>query len=137
MLQKHVSAAQGNAMYMSPHLQNQLISCVGDWIPVSVLTEVREAGYFSVLADERVDASVYEQMPLILRFMDSTSDVHEEFIGFILCDDGASGRALADNILSTLHEFNVKFNVRMMRGQRYDGAGNMAGKINGTAALIQ
>ena len=122
-------------MYMSPQIQNELISSVGDWILESVLTKIREAGYFSFLADEGVDASVHEQMPLVLRFVDSTNQVREEFVGFVICDSGTSGRALADKILSTLHELSL--DVTMMRGQGYDGAGNMADKNNGTAALIQ
>ena len=100
-----------------------------------MLTEIQEAGCFSVLADEGVDASVHEQMPLVLRFVDSTNQVREEFVGFVICDSGTSGRALADKILSTLHEFSL--DVTLMRGQEYVGAGNMAGKNNGTAALIQ
>ena len=135
VLQKHISTAPANAMYTSPHIQNELISCVGDWILESVLAEVRQAGHFTVLADEAVDVSRSEQMPLVLRFVDSSSQIREEFVGFVLCDTGTSGRALSDKILSTLQEFNL--DLRMLRGQGYDGAGNMAGRYSGTAALIQ
>ena len=54
---------------------------------------------------------------------------------FYICDTGTTGRALSDKILSTLEAFNL--DLRMLRGQGYDGAGNMAGKYSGTAALIQ
>ena len=43
--------------------------------------------------------------------------------------------ALSENILFTLDE--LKLDARMMRGQGYDGTGNMAGKNKRTAALIQ
>ena len=84
VLQKHISSAPANAMHISPQIQNELISCVGDWILELVLTEVREAGHFAVLADEAVDISISEQMPLVLRFVDSSSQIREEFVGFVL-----------------------------------------------------
>lgn len=58
----------------------------------SVLTEVRQAGHFAVLADEAIDVSISEQMPLALRFVDSSSQIREEFVAFVLCDTGMSGR---------------------------------------------
>ena len=58
-----------------------------------------------MLADEAVDISISEQMPLVLRFVDSSSQIREEFVGFVLCDTGTSGRALSDKILSTLQRF--------------------------------
>lgn len=135
VLQDHISSAAANAMYVSPQIQNELISCVGDWILESVLTDVQQAGHFAVLADEAVDISISEQMPLVLRFVDGSSQIREEFVGFVLCDSGTSGRALSEKILSTLQQFNL--DLRMLRGQGYDGAANMAGRYSGTAALIQ
>lgn len=54
---------------------------------------------------------------------------------FILCDDGVSGEALSSKILHTLSEYGLDPNL--IRGQGYDGAGNMAGKCRGAAACIQ
>ena len=105
VLQKHISSAPANAMYISPQIQNEVISCVGDWILESVLTDIRQAGHFAVLADEAVDICISEQMPLVVRFVDSSSQIREEFVGFVLCDTGTSGRALSDKILSTLQRF--------------------------------
>ena len=120
---------------MSPTIQNELVTCIGDWILETLLKEVREARFYSVLTDEAADASVKEQMPLVLRFVDKDDYIREEFVGFIHCDTGTSGSALSEKILSTLAE--LKLDARLMRGQGYDGAGNMAGKNKGTAVLIQ
>ena len=59
VLQNHISSAPANAMYVSPQIQNELISCIGDWILQRVLTDVQQAGHFAVLADETVDVSKY------------------------------------------------------------------------------
>ena len=62
-----------------------------------------------------------------------TSFIREDLVTFLECDSGTTGEALADLILSfvTNHLDPLK-----MRGQAYDGASNMSGKINGTAARI-
>lgn len=132
LLKKHIHTSQRNATYVSPTIQNELVTCIGDWILETLLKEVREARFYSVFADE---AGVKDQMPLVLRFVDKDDNIREEVVGFIHCDTGTSGSALSEKILSTLAE--LKLDARLMRGQGYDGAGNMAGKNKGTAALIR
>ena len=55
-------------------------------------------------------------------------------MGLFECDTGISGRALADKITSCVRAYGL--DLSNLRGQAYDGAGNMAGSVNGTAALI-
>ena len=72
----------------------------------------------------------------MLRFVDVSNVVREEFVDFVLCDTGTIGRALADKILETLQDYGL-LKSNTSGGQAYDGAGNMAGRCNGAAALIQ
>ena len=60
--------------------------------------------------------------------------IREDFITFLECDMGITGQCLADKILGYLHSCGLDLNK--LRGQAYDGAGNMAGSVRGTAALI-
>ena len=53
----------------------------------------------------------------------------------MLCDTGTSGQAIADKIKFTLEKLTLDLNN--LRGQEYDGAGNMSGKNIGAAAIIQ
>ena len=55
-------------------------------------------------------------------------------MGFFECDTGITGRHLADRILGSLSSYGL--DPINLRRQAYDGAGNMAGLVNGTAALI-
>ena len=72
----------------------------------------------------------------MLRFVDATnSEIREEFVEFVFCDTGTSGSAIADKILEALEEYGL--NVNYFCGQTFDGAGNMAGKYRGAAAIIQ
>ena len=53
---------------------------------------------------------------------------------FFECDSGITGCSLADKITSSLQSFRL--DLAYLRGQGYDGAGNMAGSVNGAAAVI-
>ena len=70
-----------------------------------------------------------------MRYVDlDTLLVREDLLGFVECDTGISGRDLAGKITSSLQAYGL--DLSNLRGQAYDGAGNMAGSVNGTAALI-
>ena len=86
-------------------------------------------------ADEAADAANKEQLPLVLRFVDATNSICEEFVDFILCDTGTTGEAIADKILKAIDAYGL--NVSYLHGQGFDGASNMAGKHSGAAARIQ
>lgn len=60
--------------------------------------------------------------------------VREDLVGFTECDTGISGQNLADKITTFLEALGL--DLSNLHGQAYDGAGNMAGSINGTAAII-
>lgn len=67
--------------------------CVGDWILELVLSEHRQTEQFAIFVDEAIGVSVSEQISLVLQFVDS-SQIHEAYVGFVLCDTGTSDRAL-------------------------------------------
>ena len=96
---------------------------------------MQAAKWYTVIADEVTDISNKEQLSIVLRYVDSDSVlVREDLVGFVECDTGISGRNLADKI--TTHLEGLGLDLSNLRGQAYDGAGNMAGPVNGTAAVI-
>jgi hypothetical protein len=60
------------------------MTCTAEWIREQILDEVRIAKFFSVCADEAADCSNKEQLPLVIRFVDATGSIREEFVDFIL-----------------------------------------------------
>jgi hypothetical protein len=117
-----------------PQIQNELISCCGSFITDKIITEVKHAKFYSIICDEACDTSTKEQMSLVLRYVDGEYNIREDFIRFVHCTEGLSGLALSTVILKTLNELNL--NIADCRGQCYDGAGNVAGKINGCQSHI-
>ena len=98
------------------------------------MREVNANPFFTVLADEACDCSNQEQMLIVVRFIDSKHVIREEFLGFALCSEGTGGRALAELIIAKFAELGLE--LSLLRGQGYDGAGNMAGRLYGCAAII-
>ena len=100
-----------------------------------IVGNIKAAKWYKVISDEVTDVSNKEQLSMVLKYVDSdTLLVREDLIGFVECNTGITGRELANRITSSLHAFGL--DLTNLRGQAYDGAGNMAGSVNGTAALI-
>ena len=131
VLKAHLEICPKNATYRSKTVQNELIECCGDHIQDNILAEIKEAEFFSILADEVADVSNKEQMPIVLGFVDKTGHIREEFLKFIDLPKGTSGETIATELKSS------GLDLRKCRGQGYDGAGNMSGKYLGVSSLIQ
>ena len=100
-----------------------------------IVDEIKDAKFFSILADEASDCSNIEQMSVVIRFVDRTLTIREEFLGFVPCELGLSGEAIANSIMKFVEKLGL--NMEFCRGQGYDGAGNMAGRVSGAAARIR
>ena len=70
-LQNHLtSPVAKNATYLSPKIQNEIISIIGyDILHADLTNEIKEAKIFSILADE-VERHRVEQLPICIRFVD-------------------------------------------------------------------
>ena len=135
VLKKHFETAPKNAVYNSKTIQNELIAVSGEWILQKIINRVKKANFFAVMADEIADTSNTEQMSIVLRYVNEDCEIKEDSILFCACRNGTTGEALANNILTTLQHHGL--DLRFLRGQGYDGAGAMAGSVNGTAKRIQ
>lgn len=132
-LKTHLETCNGSATYISKETQNRLIEILGSQIRGKLLAEIRQSKYFSVLADEVVDASNTEQISIVIRFVDSNQEVREVFLAFMECDN-ITGETLTGLILQCLRDWDL--DVANVRGQGYDGAANMAAKFKGVQARI-
>ena len=128
-MEDHFKNAAKNATYRSKTIQGEIIRITGTLVRAKLVDEIKDAVFFSIMADEASDISVKEQLSLVLRFVDGEGKIREEFIGFIHCNEGTSGQAIADNIFHKLDELGI--DIMNCRGQGYDGAGNMTRKNKG------
>ena len=91
--------------------------------------------FFTISADEVADAANKEQMSVVLQFVDKGNQIREEFMGFVTCEEDTDRETLSHAILKLLQD-DWKLKMDNCRGQAYDGAGNMAGKLKGVANRI-
>ncbi|XP_046844785.1 52 kDa repressor of the inhibitor of the protein kinase-like [Xenia sp. Carnegie-2017] len=134
-LEKHFENASKNATYCSKTIQNKLIKICGEQIKEKIVSDINssECPIYSVLGDEATDCSSTEQMPIVVRYVDSKQEINERFIKFVECE-GMTGEALAKNIEDTLNEVGLL--LSNCRGQCYDGASAMSSKSKGVAGRI-
>ena len=97
------------------HRTYEVISVCGEFIRNGILDEVRQAGFYSISADEAVDRSNHEQMTLVVRFCDESDNIREEFMECVACPS-TTGEALADTIIQTI-ENDWKIPLIQCRGQ--------------------
>ena len=116
----------------SKTVQNEIITICGNLIRQKVLKSVCDARFFSVIAGEATDAANHEQLSITIRFVNKNESC-ERFLGFLKCETGISGEAIADNILSQLNSWQLP--ASLLRCQAYDGAGSMSGHTRGAARI--
>ncbi|XP_066923783.1 52 kDa repressor of the inhibitor of the protein kinase-like [Clytia hemisphaerica] len=133
-LADHMKFAPKNATYIAPQSQNDMIQVCGDVIVEEIVDEVKKNKFYTILCDEVRDLAGEVLMSLVLRYIDSVCELREDFVKFLHCKDGLSGKALEKLLLKCLSDLGLK--IEDCRGQGYDGAGNVAGHINGLSARI-
>ena len=74
------------------------------------------------------------ELSLVIRYVYSDCVIREELFGFVHCDLGLSGKALAETVLGGLS--NLGLDIRNCCGQGYDRAAIISGHINGLSARI-
>jgi hypothetical protein len=85
------------------------------------------------MIDETTDVATHEQVVVVFRWVDSHLESHEDFVGMYVTDLITSN-ALVALIKDVLLRMNLK--LENCRGQCYDGASNMRGRINGVATQV-
>ncbi|XP_062028376.1 uncharacterized protein LOC133744256 [Rosa rugosa] len=125
--------APGNAKYISPIIQKQILNILGNKVRTKIREEVGDAK-FCILVDEAVDVSNREQMAIILRFVDCHGFIRERFFKVLSVEDTCS-QTLKYEISKVLTQYDLQ--VENMRGQGYDGASNIRGEFNGLQALFR
>ncbi|CAF1174859.1 unnamed protein product [Rotaria sordida] len=136
-LQKHLNHHQKNATYLSWQTQNELINICARLIKNKLLNElITTQKFYAIIADETSDLSGTEQLSISIRFVSDENDIliKEIFLGFeALSDTTAVGIAKA--IATFIQTSDLK--IEKIRGQGYDGANVVAGKLGGVQKLIK
>ncbi|CAF3472113.1 unnamed protein product [Rotaria socialis] len=138
-----------NSTYLSPYIQNELISLLALHIRQQISEKERSLNYarrcvFSLMVDESRDVSGHEQLSVVLRVVDieiKTSDENqltslfkEYFLGFVKLDE-FDAQTLTDEIVKFLSSLNIDLNYCI--AMCFDGASVLSGKHAGVQALLR
>ncbi|XP_039145553.1 zinc finger MYM-type protein 1-like [Dioscorea cayenensis subsp. rotundata] len=124
--------APGNNQLTSPKIQKELANACATEITRVIVDDIGDK-FFSLMIDEARDASINQQMGVVLRYVNKNGHVIERFLALVhVPDTSAISLKNAIDCLFAKH----KLSLSRLRGQGYDGASNMRGEFNGLKALI-
>ena len=108
-----VKAKKTTTSYFSPRIQNELIELLKQKVRNEILSNIKEAKYYSVLFDCTPDASLKEQTAQIIRYVhisDEIWTIKESFVDFIESHE-KTGKDLATEITEKLEKDGLKFPI--------------------------
>lgn len=133
IIAERIQKGPNNAKYTHHSVQNALLRIMSRLVLDEIATELSEAKYFSIMADETKDLSKKEIVSICIRYLFNDA-IHEEFIGLEEAEN-LSATGLKNSILRSLSEVNA--DMTKCVGQAYDGAKVMSGNVSGVQALIR
>lgn len=137
IIAQHLSNSNRRTTYLSNKVQNEFICLLGNSVRSKIISNIKEAKYYSIIFYSTPDISHKEQMCQIVRYEVESNDkytIEESFVDFISTTK-KTGQGLAEEILKKLSEDGLEF--KNCRGQGYDNSANMAGKIKDVQARLQ
>ena len=165
-LGEHLKKAPKNASYVSKTTQNEILSLSTDLIKERIVFMVKEASYYSIIADETTDRAKRELITIALRFAhDDGSKVQIHEMPFVVLDLLEAIKEIkkeeiinADEVSETQSEkvieevkmsgenigkvilreiSRVGLDLSFCVGQGYDGASAMSSEQIGAAATVK
>ena len=106
---------------------------IGSAIRKEITDRVKEAGVYSIIADETPDTSKKEQLSLVVRYVNK--GVVEERLLAVKTVNETDAVTLLKTVTEELEECGIS--ISMLRGQCYDGASNVSGIHAGLQALMR
>jgi len=133
---RHISKKSNRKHYCSHEIQDQLINLMANNVRDTIIANLHDAKYYSIITDCTPDISKSEQMSFTVRFVEKVGNsiiIKEHFIVFKTATD-STGLGLSQLMLQTLKDNNIEFTN--CRGQGYDNGANMKGTNQGVQARL-
>ncbi|CAN1193214.1 Zinc finger MYM-type protein 1 [Linum perenne] len=117
--------------HLGHRIQNEIKLLLGSTIKSTIIRKIKQAKYFSMILDCTPDISHQEQMSMIFRYVNISSNsisIEESFLGFLDVND-TTGLGLFEVFRNELKSLDLDFDN--IGGQSYDNGSNMKGEHSG------
>nr|CAI5854385.1 unnamed protein product [Callosobruchus analis] len=125
---------KGGINYLSPTIQNEIISLLGTTVRNNIISENKKAPFLTIILDTTQDLSKIDQLSVVFRYISATENDDNSFLGFIAVID-CSAAGLKTVILNLTKEYGI--DLTKCRGQGCDGANVMSGVYGRLQTLIK
>ncbi|XP_073517607.1 52 kDa repressor of the inhibitor of the protein kinase isoform X1 [Phyllobates terribilis] len=133
VLRKRFEMLAVNQEYCSRFQQEQILEVCDSCIREELMRDVRNSQFFSIIVEDAVDLAGEEHMPIFIRHIDDTNNLHEDFVGFLFCEGDAE--MIAVNFLTTITE-KWKLNLEYCRGQSFIASSKFSSKMKIVASRL-
>jgi len=115
-------------------VQNEILELMATKVMSENLAEIRQVEFCALLLDETSDLSKIEQISICLRIVSQNLVSSEFFLGFY-----STSSTKAETLFQVVQDVFLRFNLPLtkLRGQCYDGAANVSGKITGLQTRLR
>lgn len=120
--------------YVNPSYTNMFINYMGNYILQSIISDIQDSKFYSIIVDETQDLARHEQVAICIRYVSKLFISNEVFLGFYRTDK-TDGETLTNLIKHFLITNNL--NIKNIRGQCYDGDASMRGSYKGVQSKIR
>ncbi|VVC44090.1 Domain of unknown function DUF4371 [Cinara cedri] len=131
---KHLTDPNRNETYLSPKIQTDILKCMADKTLHTILNEVKQVKYFTIIVDSTIDIGRTDQFSFSLRFVDQPGDIKEHFLCFEELHN-TTANDYFDIIKKLMEEY--KLDISLCRRQAYDGANTTSGRFSGLQSKIK
>jgi hypothetical protein len=123
----------GNASYRSHDIPGEFLKAIKEHLIARTLNPGGSVSYFAVMADEATDLQRRTVLSVCVRVLNLKGEPVETFIGLRELES-TEAVTVTEGILSVLEKRGIS--LKNVLWLSFDGANNMAGKDNGTQALM-
>lgn len=119
--------------WLSHDIIDEYLALLANSVRNKIINIIKNATYFSIMADETTDLSHKEQFSFNFRYVDDMLEIHEVFFGFY--ETPFTDALTLYNVVTDIFT-RFQFSFENLRGQCYDRASNVSGHISGLQRRI-
>lgn len=139
LLKSHIENDKNKIKYLSAETQNEMITFASQHVLNEIISEIKNAPFFSLIIDTTQDISKTDQLSLVIRHVsvdnnENKLEIKESFLGFIALT-GQNSEKITNEVCNFLEGNGIA--IEKCRGQGYDGAAVMSGQYSGLQSRIK